>query len=191
MLRISLSLIAALALLAGCSAKTRYTIQVDVLSFIPENNRGFDLPSGQLSATIPSDRSGQLVQWPSSRQVQNALERGRIEVEWKLKNTDPTDNLTVDYEIRLAPERDENLTDGQEDFVPEGGSGNLSLSPGQEGTFSLNIELKSDQNTRAFDLVKSGSFRILFRIEYNGDGGRVDLEKAEVSLTVRPSALLE
>ncbi|MGQ9735417.1 MAG: hypothetical protein ACUVUP_02345 [Thermaceae bacterium] len=191
MLRISLSLIAALALLAGCSAKTRYTIQVDVLSFIPKNNRGFDLPSGQLSATIPSDRSGQLVQWPSSGQVQNALERGRIVVEGRLKNTGSTD-LTVDYEIRLAPEGDANLTDNQGDFVPEGGSKKLSLVSGREETLSLDITLSSDQNSRAFNLIKSGSFRILSQIKkYEGDGGRVDLEKAEVSLTVRPSALLE
>lgn len=45
-----------LLLLAGCSASTRYTFQFNILSFIPENQRSLNIPSGYYLAVYPGPR---------------------------------------------------------------------------------------------------------------------------------------
>ncbi|GIW32685.1 hypothetical protein [Meiothermus sp.] len=180
-----LALIALILLLAACSAATRYVIDVNVLSFIPQNQRSITIPTGYYLAVYPG-LEGQLVPLPLSLDI---LERGQIAVQASVTNTG-TLPLTGSYEIRLAPESDTNLNDNSGGDVGLG-STSLNVAAGQSQSIETTIQLSTNQNSTAFNIIKSGSFRIAIRVEVNSSGGRFDLTGARVSVTGRPFAVIK
>jgi len=180
-----LALITLLVLLAGCSANTRYTIHVDVLSFIPQNQRSLNIPTGYYLVVYPG-LEGQQVPLPLSLDI---LERGQIAIQGNLTNTGAIP-MSGNYEIRLAPESDTNLSDNIGGDV---GLGNTSfnVAAGQSRSISTTVDLNAGQNSAAFNIIKSGSFRIAIRVEANSNGGRFDLTAARVGVTGRPFAIIK
>ncbi len=179
-----LAMLALLLLLAGCSAATRYTINVNVLSFIPQNQRSLNIPTGYYLVVYPS-LEGQQVPLPISLDI---LERGQLSIQGSLSNTGAI-SMTGSYEVRIAPESDTNLNDNAGGDVGLG-STSFNVAPGRTEAISTTIQLSATQNSAAFNILKSGSFRIAVRVETNSNGGRFDLSSARVSLTGRPFALV-
>ncbi len=179
-----LAILALLLLLAGCSAATRYTINVNVLSFIPQNQRSLNIPTGYYLVVYPS-LEGQQVPLPISLDI---LERGQLSIQGSLTNTGAI-TMTGNYEVRIAPESDTNLNDNTGGDVGLG-STSFNVAPGGTQAINTNIQLSATQNSAAFNILKSGSFRIAVRVETNSNGGRFDLSSARVSLTGRPFALV-
>lgn len=179
-----LALVALILLLTACSAATRYVINVNILSFIPQNQRSINIPTGYYLAVYPG-LAGQLVPLPSL----DILERGQIAIQGSVTNTG-TLPLTGSYEIRLAPESDTNLNDNSGGDVGLG-STSLNVAAGQSQSIETTILLSASQNSTAFDIIKSGSFRIAIRVEVNSNGGRFDLTGARVSVSGRPFAVVK
>jgi hypothetical protein len=98
--------------------------------------------------------------------------------------------MTGSYEIRLAPESDTNLNDNSGGDV---GLGNTSfnVAAGQSQNISTTVSLSASENSVAFNIIKSGSFRIAIRVEANSNGGRFDLSAAEAKVTGRPFAVIK
>ncbi len=180
-----LAFITLLLLLAGCSATTRYTINVNVLSFIPQNQRSLNIPTGFYLVVYPG-LEGQLVPLPLSLDI---LERGQIAIRGNLTNTGAIP-MTGNYEIRLGPESDTNLNDNAGGDVGLG-STSFTVAPGETQTISTTLILSASENNAAYNIIKSGSFRIAIRVEANSNGGRFELTSAQVKLTGRPFALIK
>lgn len=180
-----LAFITLLLLLAGCSASTRYTINVNVLSFIPPSQRSLNIPTGYYLVIYPG-LEGQLVPLPMSLDI---LERGQIAIQGTLTNTGSIP-MVGNYEIRLAPESDTNLGDNTGGDVGLGRT-NFNVAAGQSQSISTTIDLSAQENSAAFNIIKSGSFRIAIRVEANSNGGRFDLTTAGVRVTGRPFAVIK
>lgn len=172
-----------LLFLAACSAATRYTVKVDVLSFIPQNQRSLNIPAGNYSAVLP-DSAGQLV----PRISLDILERGQISIRASITNTGSIP-MSGNYEIRLAPEGDTNLNDNTGGDMGLG-STSFNVAAGQNQPISTMVSLSANENSAAFNIIKSGSFRIAIQVQVNSNGGRFDLAEAQVKVTSRPFAVI-
>lgn len=180
-----LILVTLLLFLAGCSAATRYTTNVNVLSFIPQSQRSLNIPPGSYTGVYPSSQ-GQLVPLPINLDI---LERGQIDIKGSLTSTG-TIGMSGDYEIRLAPQSDTDLNDNSGGDLGLGTT-SFTVPAGGSQAISTTINLSANENPAAFNIIKSGSFRIAIRITVNGDGGRFELTEAKVRLTGRPFALIK
>lgn len=182
-----LAILALLLLLAGCSAATRYTINVNVLSFIPQNQRSLNIPSGSGSLLFPgADQEGLLVPLPIQLDI---LERGQILVVANLTNTGSS-TFNGSYELRLAPENDTNVNDNSGgDFGL--GAGSFSVPVGSSQEISINLILSDTQNKNALDLIKGGSFRVAIRVGASSSGGTLALSQGRISVTGRPFAIIK
>ncbi|WP_027877673.1 hypothetical protein [Meiothermus cerbereus] len=180
-----LAFITLLILLAGCSASTRYTINVNVLSFIPQSQRSLNIPTGYYLVVYPG-LEGQLVPLPLSLDI---LEGGQITIQGTVTNTGSI-LMSGNYEIRLAPESDTNLGDNSGGDV---GLGRISfnVAAGQSEPITTTVNLSATENSAAFNIIKSGSFRIAIRVEANSNGGRFVLTTARVKVTGRPFAIIK
>ncbi|MCS7068226.1 MAG: hypothetical protein N2Z75_06225 [Meiothermus sp.] len=174
-------------LLAGCSAATRYTINVNVLSFIPQNQRTLTIPSGSGSLLFPgANQEGLLVPLPIQLDI---LERGQILVIANLTNTGDS-TFSGNYELRLAPENDSNVNDNSGgDFGV--GAGNFSVPVGTSREITINLTLSDTQNKNALDLIRRGSFRVAIRIGASSSGGTLTLNQGRISATGRPFAVIK
>lgn len=180
-----LAFITLLLLLAGCSASTRYIINVNVLSFIPQNQRSLNIPTGYYLVIYPG-LEGQLVPLPMSLDI---LESGQIEIKGTLTNTGSI-TMSGNYEIRLAPESDTNLDNNSGGDVGLGRTV-FNVDVGQSRPISTTVNLSATENSAAFNIIKSGSFRIAIRVEANSNGGRFVLTTAGVRVTGRPFAIIK
>lgn len=180
-----LVLVTLLLFLAACSAATRYTVKADVLSFIPQNQRSLNIPTGYYLVVYP-DLAGQSVPLPISLDI---LERGQISIRASITNTGSIP-MSGNYEIRLAPESDTNLNDNTGGDVGLG-STSFNVAAGQNQPISTTVSLSANENSTAFNIIKSGSFRIAIRVEVNSSGGRFDLAEAQVKVTGRPFAVIK
>lgn len=172
-----------LALAAGCSSRTRYTINTDLVSFIPASTRSSSFPSGSATLIVPSE-AGQQIPSPQL----DIIESGRIVVKVNLNNTGGAP-LSGSLEIRLGPGADTNINDGSGgDFAVSTTS--FSVPPGSPGTVSINLALSQTENKAALDLIKKGSFRIALKLTATSSGGTYSIQQAQVSVTGRPFAIV-
>ncbi|MCX7849944.1 hypothetical protein [Thermus sp.] len=173
-------LLSALALaLAACSGHTVHRVEVDLLSFVPQGNRSGELSLDNLilRARFPDDPGGQPVPVPGAE----ALLGGRIGLKIRLENTGTTP-ASVDLKVRLGPANDTDIYDGTGgDILAQ--SQSLSLNPGETQTLDLSLELQP--NTPAFNLVKSGNFRIGAELSLSGEKVRYELTQGEVVLRLK------
>lgn len=98
--------------------------------------------------------------------------------------------MTGSYEIRLAPESDNNLNDNSGGDVGLG-SNSFNVAAGQSQSIATSVNLSATDNSAAFNIIKSGSFRIAIRVEVNSNGGRFNLTTAQVTVIGRPFALIK
>ena len=145
-----------LLVLAGCSAATRYNINVNVLSFVPASQRTLSIPAGSGTFFFPgSNFEGQVVSVPTTMDV---VERAQIVLRASVTNTGSTD-FNGNFVLRLAPASDTNLVDNNGGDLGIGNT-NLTIPPGQTQTLTIDLTLSANQNQAAFNIVKSGNFRI-------------------------------
>ncbi len=162
--------------LAACSGHTVHRLEVDLLSFVPPENRTGTLDITQAEIRVPDDPGGQEVSVPGAE----ALVDGRISLRVDLENTG-TLPARVDLEVRMGPKEDTDLYDGNGDIQVKKES--LTLSLGETGTLDLSVNLQPGDP--AYQLVKSGSFRIGARLSLSGDRVRYTLAQAEVVLRLK------
>jgi len=98
--------------LVGCSSRTRYTVNTDLIGFIPANTRSNSFPAGSATLVIPGE-AGQQV---SSPQL-DIIESGRIKAKVNVNNTGATP-LVGSFEIRLGPGSDSNINDNNGGDLP-------------------------------------------------------------------------
>ena len=172
-----------LLFLAACSAATRYTVQVDVF----KGQLSFEIPDVPFQGVFP-EPAGQPVRLFVSPDI---LERAEISIKVSLENTSDSTPLSGSYEIRLAPENDTDLTDNAGGDVGLGRT-SFNVPAGQKQPISTTVSLSASENSTAFNIIKSGSFRIAIRVEVNSSGGgRFELTEAQVKVTGRPFALIK
>ncbi len=182
-----LAIMAFLLLLAGCSAATRYTINVNILSFIPQNQRTLSIPSGSGSLLFPgANQEGLLVPLPIRLDI---LERGQISVTATLNNTGNS-AFSGSYELRLAPESDTNVNDNAGGDIGLG-AGSFSVPVGGTQEISINLTLSDAQNKNALDIIKGGAFRVAIRVGASSSGGTLTLNQGRISVTGRPFAVIK
>ncbi|WP_243030345.1 hypothetical protein [Thermus altitudinis] len=175
MKRVSLLLVS--LALAACSGHTIHRFEVDLLSFIPQNQRQGELNLITTEVFFPSDPAGQGVEVPGSE----ALVDGKLSLQVDLKNTG---NLpcNLNLEVRLGPGNDTNLYDGQGgDFAALRQT--VTLNPGEEQTVTLQLDIQP--GTPTHDLIQSGRFRIGARLGLTGDKVQYTLTQAEVVLRLK------
>ncbi len=181
-----IAFIALILLLAGCTAGTRYTININVLSFVPQDQRTLNIPAGSGSLLFPgANQEGQLVPLPTRLDL---LERGQIRVAARLQNTGSTP-LLVNYELRLAPESDTNLGDNSGGDIGVG-NGSANVPVGGTQAININLTLSDSENKNALDIIRAGAFRVAVRVGSSGSGGNLTLEQGEIQVTGRPFALI-
>lgn len=181
----------ALLLLSGCSARTRYTVVVDMANYLTSKSGSFPNVSTNSTVIVPNnDKAGLLVPLPK----QDVIEDARLNVKVGLTNTGSSD-MTGSLEVRVAPTSDSSdITDGTGgDFQLI--NTNISIPVGQSQVIPLDLVLNAsapDPASRdAFNLIKNGQFRILFKISANASGGTYALSQARISVTGRPFALIQ
>lgn len=169
----ALLLTSLLLALAACSGHTVHRLEVDLLSFLPQDSRQGTLDLTQTEIQVPGDPAGQRVDLPGAE----ALVDGSVKAQAELENTGVIP-ATLRLEVRLGPKDDTDLYDGNGDV--QAGTKEIRLDPGQKGPLSLDLLLK--EGNPAYDLVKAGSFRIGARLSFSGDRVQYTLEQAEVVL---------
>jgi len=162
--------------LAACSGHTVHRLEVDLLSFLPQDSSQGTLDLTQASVQVPEDPAGQEVIIPGVE----ALEEVRISVEAELENTG-TSSANLSLEVRLGPKEDTNLYDDNGDIQVSAKT--ITLDPGQQGTLSLDLTLKAGDP--GYDLVKSGAFRVGARLSFSGEQVAYQLTQAEVVLRLK------
>lgn len=172
-------------LLAACSGHTIYRFEVDIRSFIPEEKGKDSLempPFGEVQKVLLPAPEGQQVDLPED--ATKVLVDGRIEATLQVTNS-TSGSLTASFEVRVGPEEDNNLFDGQNKDTRWGGDEiNLEPEPGKK-TGSISLDLSLDpSNPEVYNLVKSGRFRIGLKIEFSGGGGEVQYELTEAKLAL-------
>lgn len=172
-----LSLLLVSLALAACSGHTIHRFEVDLLSFIPQDQRQGELNLTTAEVFFPDDPAGQLVEVPGSE----ALVEGKLSLKVALKNTG-TLRSDLDLEVRLGPGDDTNLYDGQGgDFTAV--QQNVTLDPGDKQTVLLSLDVQP--GTPAYDLIQSGRFRMGARLSLAGDKVQYTLTQAEVVLRLK------
>ena len=172
-----LALLSLLFILAACSGHTIHRVEVNLLSFIPQNQRQGELDLTTAQVRFPDDPAGQLVEVPGAE----ALVDGRLAIQVKLENTG-TVNAHLSLDVRMGPGSDNDLyDDNQGDFSAI--SQSVDLAPNQETDAILILDLQP--NTQAFNLVKSGRFRIGVEVSMSGERVRYTLTQADVLLRLK------
>ncbi|WP_135256030.1 hypothetical protein [Thermus caldilimi] len=163
--------------LAACSGHTIHRFEVNLLSFIPQDQRQGELNLTTSQILLPDNPAGQLVEVPGAE----ALVDGRLHLETTLKNTGTVPS-TLDLVVRLGPGSDTDLYDGQGgDFTAIQQS--VTLNPGEEQTVILSLDVQP--GTQAFDLIKSGTFRVGAKLNLIGERVQYTLTQAEISLRLK------
>lgn len=180
-------LVALALLLAACSGHTLTTVRVNVLSYIPSAYRSGQLdlatatlflPDDDGDGTYGNDPDGLALDLPSL----DVLEKARLEVRLSLKNTGSA-QASVSLEVHLAPPGDSFIYDGSQDYTVL--SDSVDLAPGEEKPLALELTLDEATPNPAFDLLKTGKFRVGLKVSLSGDTVSYTLEKASVSLSGR------
>ncbi|WP_448567061.1 hypothetical protein [Thermus sp.] len=162
--------------LAACSGHTVHRLEVDLLSFLPQDSRQGTLNLTQASVQVPEDPAGQEVGVPGVE----ALVDARFRVQAELENTGAT-SASLSLEVRLGPKEDTNLYDGNGDIRVSAQT--ITLNPGEKGTLSLDLTLK--EGDPGYDLVKSGAFRVGAQLSLSGEQVAYQITQAEVVLRFR------
>lgn len=175
MKRLSLSLLA--LILAACSGHTIHRFEVDILSFIPQEQRQGVVNLTTAQAQFPDDPAGQPVDVPGAE----ALVDGGLAFAFTLKNTGTLDS-TVDLVVRLGPENDNDLYDDQGGDFPALRQ-SVTLKPGEGQNVPLSLDIQP--GTPVFNLIKSGKFRMGARLSLSGGEVQYTLTQAKVVLRLK------
>jgi hypothetical protein len=103
-------LLTGLLLLAACSGHTVHRLEVDLLSFLPQDSCQGTLDLTQTEIQVPGDPASQRVYLPSAE----ALVDGSVKAQAELENTGAIP-ATLRLEARLGPKDDTDLYDGNGD----------------------------------------------------------------------------
>ena len=182
-------LLLTLALLAGCSMHTRYTLKIDLASFLGDQTQGeIDLGSPTaLELYLPDDDDGDpttpdldgmLIENPIK--ADRYLERVAFELEAILTETSG-EPLDLNVEVYVAPPDATDLYHGEGTNI---GSGTLHLDPNQQGTFAFDLKLVSGDD--GFDLIAQGNFRFGIKLAGSAKGFKYELTTLNLALTTRP-----
>ncbi len=163
-----LGVVGLLVVLAACSAYTRYRVEVDLLSLLPEEVRSGVLTPTE-DALLPAPK-GQLLSIPGLE----ALAEGRALGEVELTNTGG-EAANVTLEVRLGPPPDENLFDGDGDQL--WASRALPLAPGETATLTLREQ--SAQVPRLGPQTRE--FRVGVRLQVEGGQVAYVLKRLELA----------
>ncbi|GAB5601732.1 hypothetical protein FJNA_02560 [Thermus sp. FJN-A] len=164
-------------LLAACSGHTVHRVEIDLLSYVPEDHRSGTLDLAQATVRMPEDPAGQEVSVPGSE----ALLEGSIRVRARVQNTGSTP-ASLALEVRMGPKNDTDLYDGTGgDFQAKEVS--LNLNPGEEQPLALALDIQP--GSQAHDLIRSGAFRIGARLSLSGEQVRYTLEEAGITLRLK------
>ncbi len=180
------------ALLVGCSAHTRYAVEVNVASLLgsqAEDTVDFGaptafqvyLPDQDQDYTTP-DLQGYLARVPG--RLTDALDAVAVDLEAAIENQAAGD-LTLTAALYLAPEDESNI------YQPQYKAGEASLEPrplaaGASG--SLTLKLKLQNGDPGFATIKNGhgSFRVGLRLEGSGQKFHFRLAGFTLRLTSEP-----
>jgi hypothetical protein len=168
------------ALLASCSGHTVHRVEVDLLSFVPSENRSgtLDVQVGSAETLFP-DGDGEKVSIPGAEALVGGGFVGEVEL---VNNTNG--DLTGALEVRIGPASDTDLFDGNGDQL--WGSSSVSLGSGQTGSLALDLTLDPDTDPQVFTLVQSGEFRIGAKLSVGSTGtGQVTYTLKRLDLTLR------
>lgn len=183
----TLKLLALAALLPACSGHTVYRFEVDLLSFIPEDQR-----TGSLTVPVPGTillpvpgQEGQRVSLPGAEALLDGRMQGALEV---ANNT--ASPLTASLEVRVGPASDQNLFDGNQDVT--WGTAHASLNSNETRVIALDLPLDESSAPAVYNLVKSGDFRIGLRIGFSAGAGsvRYALQRGDLTLRLKPFNLI-
>ena len=188
MRRIALILLT-LGVLAGCSGHTRYTAEVDVLSFLPEDDASGELDLVSTTIYLPdadgdltTRDGGFLAQVPE--QVVDGLDRAGFNFAATVENTGsaPTG---VSVELYLAPSSEDSDI-YQPQYRVEGAD--LELGTGESGELSLAVSLSEDENEEAYRRIRDGGGEFRVGVKVSTDAGSLSYELTDlrVSLTTKP-----
>ncbi len=183
-MRKTLALAALLVALAGCSMQTRYTLSVDVLSFLGDEVEG-NVPSGAFEVYLPDDDDGDLTTPDLDGTLVEAglgadrLEAARFELTATITNTGATP-LDLSAEVYVG---DADTTDLYHGSGTQIGSTSLKLAAGESGALTLVVELRQDDP--GFDQVAAGNFRVGAKLRGSGDGFSYRLEELKFALTTK------
>lgn len=174
--------------LAACSAKTRYTLSVDLASF---------LPAGQRAGTLNLITSGSVIFPDSSSSVPlpslnlKAIEKASVELALVVSNNSGTTSFS--YELYIAPASDTNVGDGQGGEFKVG-SEVVNLAAGEQNrSIVTNVALSQTQNGGAYTLIAQGgsikyAIKLTSTTALNLD---YELTTAKLGITVRPLGFLQ
>jgi hypothetical protein len=170
--------------LLGCSARTVYTVNTDLIPFIPADKRGgsFNNPT-DFSLTVPGD-AGQRIPVP-----EGIFERGRLTVRFNLQNSGSAP-LTATLQGHIGAENDTNVTDSIGGDV-RFGQIQAEIAPGQNQVITLSETINTTTNTPVYNLVRSGVFRAAFKLNVSSGSVAYSIQEGSISLTVRPFALIK
>ncbi len=184
------------ALLAGCGAQTRYSVDLDLAGFLKAAGQdqgtvdlgtptpiGFQayLPDDDNDLSTP-DTKGYLAQVPE--QVASTLEKAEIELAGEIENQG-TGDLTLQAALYLAPASESNI------YQPgyKLGQANLDPSPlasGKSGVLALSVVLREGDS--GYQTIQSGGgqFRIGLELQGTGQKFRYRITGFRLKLTTRP-----
>lgn len=184
-----LALLLGLALLAGCSMHTRYTINVDLASFFGDLLSDFVdfgttvdfelyLPDDEDGDLNTPDLDGMLVRNPIPGD--RFLERVYLYATADFEETGG-ESLDLIVEIYVAPSDTTDLYHGDGTLIGEGG---IQLNPNAQGTFDFALELVAGDD--GFGLISQGDFRFGVKLSGRGKSFSYRVTNFRFGLTTQP-----
>jgi len=175
-------------MLAGCSMHTRYTIELDVASFINPPARGqLALPfKASFTLFLPDEDGNPLTPDPDGIVIHSVLPSDRYLIRASLDLAIAVKEiggapLEFTVEVYVAPPDANDLYHGEGTRI---GKGELRLEPSAQGTFFLALELVS--GNPGFDLISDESFRLGIKLAGSAKGFKYELTTLNLALTTRP-----
>jgi hypothetical protein len=178
-----------LALLAGCSRHTAITVEVDLRSFLAEEDR-----SGELSVLadeyfLPDDQGVSAAELGFPVQFLELLESFTLDLSAALTSNAASGSEQVTVGFHLS-----DSADASPFASPALVESTVSLDPGETEQLDFSIVISSSENAEELATLRSGDFRIGVRLEYvaGPDASGVDyrLDVVNVSITALPRELI-
>jgi hypothetical protein len=186
-LRYLLATTLALALLSGCSRHTLITVEVDLLSLLDPGTTSGTFTLATSEFRLPDEDGYHSNELGLPPQVLEGLVGFSADLVATLTSNAASGSEQVTVDLHIVEGDDATPFD-----TTPVASSTATISPGATQTLDFAVDVNDDVNAWVLELLKTGDFRVAFRLEYvagpSASGVDYRLDEVDVRMSARTDA---